>query len=318
MPDTTPTLCPRCGRNDGHHGLVHVNDSSGGRANLPCPNTPAPQPPAQPPAQPPPVGLPTVDEAVEAVIQSMRDGGWTYHTAARAVLDLIAARVPVWQPVEPGTVIKAGTRRTGRDARSGGITPETIAELWRRHAALTPFALRFLSGGPGGEPFIALACEDGTPLPEPAFDAVLLFAELAAAELPALLDAAAERDALAESVRAYGRTIDRWGLLIIAATHSEDITTPDGDCDWEVIESRLAEVPALLAERDALAAKVERVRALHASSGTAESQGYDAEGEYGLIAPYCTGCEASDEYATAWPCPTIRALDTTPDTGGES
>ena len=136
--------------------------------------------------------------------------------------------------------------------------------------------------------------------------------------LPALLDAAAERDALAESVRAYGRTIDRWGLLIIAATHSEGITTPDGDCDWEVIESRLAEVPALLAERDALAAKVERVRALHASSGTAESQGYDAEGEYGLIAPYCTGCEASDEYATAWPCPTIRALDTTPDTGGES
>ena len=78
-----------------------------------------------------------------------------------------------------------------------------------------------------------------------------------------------------------------------------------------------AVVLALLDERDALAAKVERVRALHASSGTAESQGYDAEGEYGLIAPYCTGCEASDEYATAWPCPTIRALDTTPDTGGE-
>ena len=138
------------------------------------------------------------------------------------------------------------------------------------------------------------------------------------ADIPDLLAAAAERDALAESVRAYGRTIDRWGLLIIAATHSEDITTPDGDGDWEVIESRLAEVPALLAERDALAAKVERVRALHASSGTAESQGYDGEGEYGLIAPYCTGCEASDEYATAWPCPTIRALDTTPDTGGES
>ena len=73
-------------------------------------------------------------------------------------------------------------------------------------------------------------------------------------------DAAAERDRLAECVRAYGRTIDRWGLLIIAATHSEDITTPDGDGDWEVIESRLAEVPALLAERDALAAKLGAVR----------------------------------------------------------
>ena len=54
------------------------------------------------------------------------------------------------------------------------------------------------------------------------------------ADIPDLLAAAAERDALAESVRAYGRTIDRWGLLIIAATHSEDITTPDGDGDWEV------------------------------------------------------------------------------------
>ena len=82
------------------------------------------------------------------------------------------------------------------------------------------------------------------------------------ADIPDLLAAAAERDALAESVHAYGRTIDRWGLLIIAATHSEDITTPDGDGDWEVIESRLAEVPALLAERDALAAKLGAVRAL--------------------------------------------------------
>ena len=72
------------------------------------------------------------------------------------------------------------------------LTPETIAELRRRHAALTPFALSFLAGGPGGDPFIALAAEDGTPLPEPAFDAVLLFAELAAAELPALLDAICE------------------------------------------------------------------------------------------------------------------------------
>ena len=33
-----------------------------------------------------------------------------------------------------------------------------------------------------------------------------------------------------------------------------------GTRDWEVIESRLAEVPALLAERDALAAKLGAVR----------------------------------------------------------
>ena len=199
------------------------------------------------------------------------------------------------------------------------LTPEKLAELrrlldanevpWSAHRPSPNYARYEIRDDRGYD--LAYTVEDAL-----GGNAEIIVAAVNA--LPALLDAAAERDALAESVRAYGRTIDRWGLLIIAATHSEDITTPDGDGDWEVIESRLAEVPALLAERDALAAKVERVRALHASSGTAESQGYDAEGEYGLIAPYCTGCEASDEYATTWPCPTIRALDTTPDTGGES
>ena len=115
------------------------------------------------------------------------------------------------------------------------------------------------------------------------------------ADIPDLLAAAAERDALAESVRAYGRTIDRWGLLIIAATHSEDITTPDGDGDWEVIESRLAEVPALLAERDALAATVERVRALHQREVIAVH-------EFGPEA-WCPTCELH------YPCPTARVLD---------
>ena len=134
------------------------------------------------------------------------------------------------------------------------LTPEKLAELrqlladstiaspgpWRRIGERVDDRDRFEVG--------AFICEQ---------DAALVVA--AVDELPALLDAAAERDRLAESVRAYGRTIDRWGLLIIAATHS---TTPDGDGDWEVIESRLAEVPALLAERDALAAKLEAVRAL--------------------------------------------------------
>ena len=31
-------------------------------------------------------------------------------------------------------------------------------------------------------------------------------------------------------------------------------------------------------------------------------------GGYGYISPYCVGCEAFDEYAVAWPCPTIRAI----------
>lgn len=68
------------------------------------------------------------------------------------------------------------------------------------------------------------------------------------------------------------------------------------------------ELRPILDQLDAAEAALARVRELHASSGTAESQGYDAEGEYGLIAPYCTGCEASDKYATAWPCPTITAI----------
>ena len=59
---------------------------------------------------------------------------------------------------------------------------------------------------------------------------------------------------------------------------------------------------ALLAERDALAATVERVRALH------------HEG-----APFVRFCGQDRRCSCGgrWPCPTIRALDTTPDTGGE-
>ena len=78
--------------------------------------------------------------------------------------------------------------------------------------------------------------------------------------------------------------------------------------DAHLIAAAVNALPTLLDALDAAEAALARVRELHSSSGTAESQGYDAEGEYGYIAPYCTGCEASDEYAVAWPCPTIRAL----------
>ena len=71
-----------------------------------------------------------------------------------------------------------------------------------------------------------------------------------------------------------------------------------GTRDWEVIESRLAEVPALLAERDALAAKLDAVRALHRAVGIYDECDYDN--------------------AVPHPCPTVRALDATPETGGES
>ena len=90
------------------------------------------------------------------------------------------------------------------------LTPETLAELRRRHAALTPFALSFLTGGPGGDPYIALAAEDGSQLTDAGFDAVLLFAEMASDSLPALLDVAAERDALAAGVERVRALADEW------------------------------------------------------------------------------------------------------------
>ena len=78
--------------------------------------------------------------------------------------------------------------------------------------------------------------------------------------------------------------------------------------DFELIVAAVNALPSLLDQLDAAEAALARVRELHASSGTAESQGYGAHGVYGFIAPYCTGCEASDEYAVAWPCPTIAAI----------
>lgn len=57
--------------------------------------------------EPQPIVLPSVDEVREVLHQNE---GRFLTVAAQAVLDLIASRVPVWVPVEPGTFIKAGTR----------------------------------------------------------------------------------------------------------------------------------------------------------------------------------------------------------------
>ena len=76
-----------------------------------------------------PIVLPTVKEVRTAIIMAEHDGGWIEHTVARAVLDLIASRVPVWQPVEPGT-IRPGMRV--RYVATGGIegifTVEAVAD----------------------------------------------------------------------------------------------------------------------------------------------------------------------------------------------
>jgi len=59
---------------------------------------------------PAPVVLPTVDEVARCIHASDRDGyphktiDPAYLRNARAVLDLIAARMPVWVPVEPDDI----------------------------------------------------------------------------------------------------------------------------------------------------------------------------------------------------------------------
>ena len=109
-----------------------------------------------------------------------------------------------------------------------------------------------------------------------------------------------------------------WEARVCATTGS--LADVDSTANAELIAAAVNALPALLdaaAERDALAAKVERVRELHKSSGDAETQGYTGR-EYGYISPYCMGEVASDEYGVPWPCETIRAIDTTPETGCES
>ena len=61
-------------------------------------------------SQPPAVVLPTVDEVADAILASSTTGEGWHVSGARAALNLIAARITPWHPVEPGTIIKAGTR----------------------------------------------------------------------------------------------------------------------------------------------------------------------------------------------------------------
>ena len=86
------------------------------------PRVPEPAPsPAKAADNPAPIVLPSVDEVVDII----KDGGF-YSDTARTILDLIAARLPVWQPVEPGTVIKARTRV--REDWDGQITEWTLGQ----------------------------------------------------------------------------------------------------------------------------------------------------------------------------------------------
>lgn len=139
-------------------------------------------------------------------------------------------------------------------------------------------------------------------------DAALIVAAVNALSdlLADLADAEAERDSLTEGVRAYGRTIDRWGKLIIEATGSEDITTPDGDGDWEVVEHRLSEVRAEQ-ERLTVALRLAQARATDAADLADLRELHAPYHPFRGGSAYCRACEGN--VMVTYPCPTIRALD---------
>ena len=84
---------------------------------------PAPEPPA--------VVLPTVDE-VEKTWRAAIARGERVRDASQAVLDLIGSRVPPWKPIEPGTVIKAGTRYRCETADGGSAEGTYSLDLTTR------------------------------------------------------------------------------------------------------------------------------------------------------------------------------------------
>ena len=92
---------------------------------------------------------------------------------------------------------------------------------------------------------------------------------------------------------------------------------------------KVADIPDLLAaaaERDALAAKVERVRALHRPAYNDVARSPMCEDCGGKAGVHPCGCWAEDDYefvcavcnqgtknqSVPWPCPTVRALDEEP------
>ena len=76
-----------------------------------------------------PIVLPNIEQMVSQLMGSTVLHGISmqqWESLGQAALDLISARLPVWQPVEPGTVIKAGTRV--REDWDDQITEWTLGE----------------------------------------------------------------------------------------------------------------------------------------------------------------------------------------------
>ena len=119
---TIPTL-PPCTVPDCPAPITHWHGGDGDfYACIPALNgRPCPHDDCYAPRETAPLHLPDVDRVARAIYESddhpttswaTRSEGVkdSYRANARDVLDLIAARQPVWHRVEPGTLIKAGTR----------------------------------------------------------------------------------------------------------------------------------------------------------------------------------------------------------------
>ena len=121
---TLPTLTP-CPKPDCRAPITHWHDGGIGAClaalrGEPCPHGDS-NIPCYAPRETSPLHLPDVDAVARKIYESdgypttswatqVEDVKDSYRANARAVLDLIAAHQPVWQRVEPGTLIKEGTR----------------------------------------------------------------------------------------------------------------------------------------------------------------------------------------------------------------
>ena len=120
---TLPKPCPKpdCRAPITHHHGYSSGDIYACTATLngrPCPH--GQDSPCHAPRETAPLHLPDVDTVARAIYEG--DGcptSWatqsegvkdSYRAGVRDVLDVIAAHQPVWQRVEPGTLIKEGTR----------------------------------------------------------------------------------------------------------------------------------------------------------------------------------------------------------------
>lgn len=138
---TLPTLTP-CPKPDCKAPITHWHDDGAIIACLSAlngktcphddPDTTCHTPRETAPASP--LRLPDVDTVARAIYESDYGIPWddeddsvqdSYRSYAQAVLDLVVAHQPVWKRVEPGALIKAGTRY--RRVYAEGVVFEGIA-----------------------------------------------------------------------------------------------------------------------------------------------------------------------------------------------